>query len=128
MPMSPRIPPCPDSAERVPGPNYQIPSPPPMKAKDATKPLMVLRVRPGIEINEARRDRLMVMSEQIGKALISGGGLILDDSVVEPLVLIYEGQVIRFDGYEEDVETQTPPAEAPRFRPERRSAADRETW
>lgn len=106
------------------------PPPPPDATQGTVKPLMILRLKPGITISESQRDRLLTVSEQVGKALNSGGGLILDGSIVEPLVLIYGGQVIRFDGYEEE----DPEGMTGGYRPEpppkpaRRTQEDRETW
>lgn len=130
MTMSPRVPPCPDSVERIPGPNYQIPPPPPLEVKDTVKPLMILKLRPGVTISKQGRDELMTQSEQVGKALNSGGGLILDGNLVEPLILIYGGQVIRFDVYEEEDpgEISGEHKLEPPPRPARRTQEDRDTW
>ena len=138
MSMSPRIPPCPDSVERIPGPKYELPPSPPAPplrsdAPERPKPLMILRIRPGVTFDGSMDKKMAALDQatrHIGEALEKGGGLVLDESVIEPLVLIYGGQVIRFDPYdEEDPEGVTggyKPEPPPR--PTRRIQEDRETW
>ena len=140
MPMTPpeKVTPPPLSGNRIPGPKYELPPSPPAPAlrsdaPERPKPLMILRIRPGVTF-DGSLDKKMAALEQatrhIGEALEKGGGLVLDESVIEPLVLIYGGQVIRFDPHdEEDPEGVTGGYKPePQPRPTRRIQEDRETW
>lgn len=102
-------------------------APPPPRMEDGSiafrpLPLLLMRMLPGV--NEMP-DNLAEGVRMTNYALREGGALILP-GCVEPLLLIYAGQVIRFDGYGEEDYTEEPDAPPTPARSPARPA--RETW
>ena len=102
-------------------------APPPPRMEDGSvafqpMPLLLMRMLTGVN---AMPDKLAEGVRMTNDALREGGALILP-SYMEPLLLIYAGQVIRLDGYGEEDYTEAPEAPpAPARSPERPA---RETW
>lgn len=88
-----------------------------------TMPLLVMRLLPGAKMTHEHAAETVRTAND---ALREGGALILDSSVVEPLLLIYAGQVIRFSGYGEEDYMEEPELNPASARPPERPA--RETW